>query len=349
MICSLVTCDCLLCGVPFCFCVVFSMPGLYEEVESALHEGDAMLHSPSALSASATPEPQPSSSSSPPRPPKLHPSYVLGPLTHEASSSTSPLESTPPTTDLLVTSSTSTTFHPRSSQRTTISSIKSFASSPLNPTGPTGSSAPSSFPSSPFNRSGSRASTHINRIASEESRALAFHHSLNHPPTRGSMILYKCVDLNTDEVLQPPTPSHLHRHSVLSISGDSIVSLSSDSKYPTRTIASERGLIAYAYDPSLDELGTATPAEDDFLHESDEKFPRQSGLFRVVSFRGVINIFALIALIAALLCLFVVYPVIRFYHDNARNILITFNARVNGSGQVGSMDFVNRRSQTFFS
>ena len=42
-----------------------------------------------------------------------------------------------------------------------------------------------------------------------------------------------------------PTPSHLHRESLISISDDSIVSLSLDSENPTRTMAPERGLIAY--------------------------------------------------------------------------------------------------------
>ena len=297
-------------------------------------------------STSTTPEPQPldSSSISPaiPQPAKQHSSYILGPLTHElASSSNSPLDFTTATPDLPFSSSSSGTFHPRS-QRTTASSLKSFASSPLKPPGPT---APSSFPSSPFNRSGSRTSTHINRIASEESRALAAHQSINR--SRGSMILYRCADFTTDDILQPPTPSHLHRNSILSISGDSIVSLSSDSKYPTTTIASDRGLIAYAYDPSLDELGSATPADDDYLHAPDEKYPQEPSLLPAISLRGIINVLTLVALMAALMCLFVVYPVIRFYHDNARNTLITFNTRINSTGQADIV-ILTRRSQIFF-
>lgn len=339
-----------------------SMPGssskIDEEVDfgatlfQAYHqEGDAVLQPPSTLknlssSTSTTPEPQPLDSFSPspaiPRPAKHHSSYILGPLTHEvASSSNSPLDFTPATPDLPFGSSSTGTFHPRS-QRTTVSSLKSFGSSPLKP--PFSTTAPSSFSPSPFNRSGSRTSTYINRIASEESRALAAaHQSLN--PSRGSMILYRCADFTTDDVLQPPTPSHLHRNSVLSISGDSIVSLSSDSKYPTRTIASDRGLIAYAYDPSLDELGSATPTEDDFLHVPDEKHPQQ---LPGMSLRGVYNVLTLVALLSALLCLFVVYPVIRFYHDNDRNVLITFNTRINSTGQADDFVILNQRSQIFF-
>lgn len=307
------------------------------------HEDVALstLKNPSS-STSTTPQPLDSFSTSPtiPRPAKHHSSYILGPLTHElASSSNSPLDFTPATPDLPFSSSSSGTFHPRS-QRTTVSSLKSFAPSPLKPPGPT---APSSFSPSPFNRSGSRTSTYINRIASEESRALAAHQSSNR--SRGSMILYRCTEFATEDVLQPPTPSHLHRNSVLSISGDSIVSLSSDSKYPTRTIASDRGLIAYAYDPSLDELGSATPTEDDYLHGPDEKHPQQ---LHTVSLRGVYNVLTLVALLSALLCLFVVYPVIRFYHDNNRNVLITFNTRINSTGQASDMVILNQRSQISF-
>jgi hypothetical protein len=297
-------------------------------------EGEAVLQPPSTpKNVSSTPEPPPlDPSPTIPRPTKHHSSYILGPLTHElASISNSPLDFTP---DLPFGSSSSGSFHPRS-QRTTASSLKSFASSPLKPPDP--STAPSSFTPLPFNRS--RTSTHINRIASEESRALAAHQSLN--PSRGSMILYRCADPTTDDVLQPPTPSHLHRDSVLSISGDSIVSLSSDSKYPTTIIASDRGLKAYAYDPFLDELGSA----DDYLHDGpDEKLPQQP---RLLSLRGIFNVLTLVTLLTALLCLFVVYPVISFYRDNTRNSLITFNSRINASGQADIV-ILNRRSRDFF-
>lgn len=284
-------------------------------------------------SSSTTPEPQPIDSDiiSParPRPAKEHSSYILGPLSHEHGSPSLDFSTAAPDLPL------SGTLLPRS-QRTTASSLKGFAPSPLKPLL---STAPSSFPSSPFNRSGSRASTNINRIASEESRALASHQSASR---HGSMILYRVSDFITDDVLLPPTPSHLHRESLISISGDSIVSLASDSKYPTRTIAPERGLIAYAYDPSEDELCSATPAGDDYLHDPEEKLPQQPRL----SLRGLINVLTLVALISALLCLFVVYPVIRFYQDNNRNILITFNTRINHTGQAS--DVLHRRSQFFF-
>ena len=115
----------------------------------------------------------------------------------------------------------------------------------------------------------------------------------------------------------------------------------------TTTIASDRGLIAYAFDPSLDELGLSTPADDDFLHNPDEKHPQQHGLLPI-SWRGVFNVLTLVALMAALLCLFVVYPVIRFYHDNDRNILITFNTRINHARQASNIVLLNRQSQFFF-
>jgi len=74
----------------------------------------------------------------------------------------------------------------------------------------------------------------------------------------------------------PPTMSHLNRSSVYSSSGDSIVSLSSDSKYPLPHLSMnggsgaqtpERGLVAYAYDP--DEDDGSDEDEYDWLHDPD--------------------------------------------------------------------------------
>ena len=302
---------------------------------------------PDILSTSTSPEPSSPILPSFPRPAK-HPSIGHEPFLSNfpptmIDSTTTTTTTTTANPDNTVSSSNSTGNVQVRSPRTTVSStIKSFPSSPLKPSGPT------SFAPTSYNRTGSRGSTFVNRIASEESRALASHHSISHSGSRGSMILYRCVDLThaPEETLLPPSRSHLNRHSILSISGDSIVSISSDSKYPTATIGSERGLIAYAYDPSLDELGT-TPAEDDYLHDSDKNIPQPPGLFSSVSFRGVFNVLSLVALISALMCLFVVYPVIRFYHDNTRNALITFNTKINGSGQA-SANIVDRRSQILF-
>jgi hypothetical protein len=104
-------------------------------------------------------------------------------------------------------------------------------------------------------------------------------------------------------------------------------------------LASERGLVAYAFDPFLDDQD---PNEEDPLHDPDGKVFKTSG--HRVSFRGLKNLTMLLVLLAGLLALFVFYPVFRFFHDNGRNILIVENTRINSTGQAVVVD-VNQRSQ----
>ncbi|KAF8148045.1 hypothetical protein B0H34DRAFT_273077 [Crassisporium funariophilum] len=304
-------------------------------------EREAMLQSAATTttsSPSTTPEPLATPSDLPParpRPPKKPTSHhTTGPAQHEASSSASPPQQHLESGGAVGEHGTlSNARSPRAS------SFKSFASSPLNP-------APAMFPS-PFARPGSRGSAYMNRLVSEESRAFANNspHTLSTSTSRGSMILYRRADgaaQPNEEGLLPPSFSHLNRNSVYSTSGDSIVSLGSDSKYPAGTIGSERGLIAYAYDPLMDELEPVT--EEDNLHDPDEKDPVSSAISSL-SWRGFLNIFTLVALVTALLCLFVVYPVTMAFADNGREFLITRNTRINSTGQAVPMSFDPRRSQ----
>ncbi|KAG5649990.1 hypothetical protein H0H81_001195 [Sphagnurus paluster] len=219
-------------------------------------------------------------------------------------------------------------------------SYRSVTSSPLNPAFPSG--PPSSHIFSPFARPGSRGSAHITRIPSEETRALAptSPFALNTASSRGSMILYRRVDA-ADDVLLPPTLPHANRNSTISTSGDSAVSLSSDSKYPAGMMMTpERGLIAYAWDPTIDDNEPAD--EEDILHDPDEKLVKVPG--RPLSWRGFKNISALVFLVVGLLCLFVVYPVVAFVHSSDRNALIVGNTRINATGQAVSYEF-DPRSQ----
>ncbi|KAG5644430.1 hypothetical protein DXG03_008525 [Asterophora parasitica] len=226
-----------------------------------------------------------------------------------------------------------------------VSSYKSIASSPLNPSFPSGpplSPGPLSPPIlSPFARPGSRGSAHITRIPSEDSRVLALGTpfamgSLNHQSSRGSMILYRRAE---EDFLQPPTLPHAgNRNSTISISGDSFVSLSSDSKYPAGIIMPERGLVAYAYDPSYDENEPLD--EEDNLHDPDSKLAKVAG--RPMSWRGVKNLSALVLMVAGLLALFVVYPVYLHYNDDGKMQLIVGNTRINSSGQASATDFDTR-------
>ncbi|KAF8960513.1 hypothetical protein BDZ97DRAFT_1922071 [Flammula alnicola] len=187
------------------------------------------------------------------------------------------------------------------------------------------------YPSSSFARPGSRGSNkYIQYIASEESRVLASGSgssslgfsglrgvgsgSINErgsPPinasstlqsnlhisgSRGSMILYR-ISASEDGALAMPPPglSHLNRNSTYSVSGDSIVSLDGDSKYPvvglmgtpkggtpgtpgtpvlsafgmrTPSVGDlnrpHGGLVAYAYDPDEDD---DDDDEDDWLYD----------------------------------------------------------------------------------
>lgn len=142
-----------------------------------------------------------------------------------------------------------------------------------------------------------------------------------------------------DETLLPPKPP-MHRNSMTSISGDSFVSISSDSKYPAGMMTPERGLVAYAYDPSMDEREPLD--EEDALHNPDEKLVKLSG--RSMSFRGFKNLAALVVLIGALLGLFIVYPVFLFSHNSGRDARIVGNTRINSSGQAFAAD-LDPRSQ----
>ncbi|KAG7090766.1 hypothetical protein E1B28_009851 [Marasmius oreades] len=267
-------------------------------------------------------------------------------------------------------------------------------SSPLNP-----NSTPRRPSSSYISH---RASfTHVLRIPSEESRALSTHipsASSSRPSTpsslscpavnnasnsslRGSMILYR---LAADELRAPSRTSSEHGRlvpprvrnsyhgasrnstismSAMSISGDSFVSLSSDSKYPISGSGSDRGLVPYAYEPDETDHSLFDDEDDgedwSFEDEYNEskwnekkrlsavpsnaahtptvpKEQTRSPLNRrnLYSSRGIINALGLILLLVGLLALFLIYPVATFYHDNGRNHRITINSRINATGQA---------------
>jgi hypothetical protein len=154
------------------------------------------------------------------------------------------------------------------------------------------------------------------------------------------MILYRlasdaeksAASLTTrDSQLLPPKITLNSRHSTLSESRSSVLSLDSkfgalshrDSAFPN----ARGGLVPYEYDPALDELDPVD--EEDMLHD-----PTAKGKFRQNTFpwRGILNVAVLAALISGLLALFVLYPVLVFYRDRARNLQIDGNIRINGTG-----------------
>ena len=194
------------------------------------------------------------------------------------------------------------------------STSSNFVSSPLNP------NAPHTIRSRPA----SRGSTYFNRIASEESQALTSFANL-HPGQRGSMVLYRLAGDDHGEYLLPPK-ALANRDSVASSSGDSIFSLSSDSKYPSG-MPSRGAFVPYAYDPDTDLKDEGD--EEDPLHTGDPDDKR--GTF--CSIRGFLNVGVLVILILALLTLFVCYPVLNFYTNLPRNTAIDGNVRINATGQ----------------
>lgn len=198
------------------------------------------------------------------------------------------------------------------------SQSNAFVSSPLNP----------HTAHALRSRPGSRGSTHFTRIASEESQALSSPYSSLNPMQRGSMVLYRLAT-DDNEMLMPPRNLQ-PRDSVASSSGDSIFSLSSDSKYPSGLAAGRGPFVPYAYDPDLD-MKDEGEDDDDFLADR----PERRLLF--CSIRGLLNVGVLILLIGALLALFVCYPVLEFFHNSSRNLATTANIRINATGQAPAL------------
>ena len=269
-----------------------------------------------------------------------------------------------------------------------LSSPKNLPSSPLKPqhAAPPNSNNLMPFPS-PFARPGDRGSHYFSRIASEEARVLGSAASPNAPPlaSGGSMILYRVADpfatfanpakdgtstpgaASEDGLLPPPNFSHRHRDSVYSTSGDSIVSLSSDSKYPLPASASQGSpFIAYAFDPQADD-DSIDDDEIDWLHDPEAaiaaKLASSGNLKRpaagaagggpggqtpaylmppsdsFLSSRGLLNVTMLILLIVACLSLFIAYPTVATIRDEGVNKLIAFNTRINSTGQAVDSNF----------
>jgi len=172
----------------------------------------------------------------------------------------------------------------------------------------------------------------ITRLPSDDSQALggAVSPFLTGGP-RANMVLYRLAAEDDTGALIPPPKFASQRDSVASSSGDSIFSLSSDSKYPSGvTYGTGRGLVPYAYDPAIDDK--EPPDEEDMLHDPQGKW--ESTFW---AWRGLINVGVLVILITGLLCLFIFYPVLTFIRNNARNLAIDGNIRINATGQAASL------------
>jgi len=172
----------------------------------------------------------------------------------------------------------------------------------------------------------------IPRVASEESQAFASQDPYA-PGHRGSMILYRLsaatsTDPKDTHLLQPPKNVLANRDSVWSTSGDSIFSLSSDSKYPYGAFK-HGALVPYAFDPDLEH--TNEPEEDDFLHDPEDARLRPPSRMNL---RAVLNVGSLFLLILGLMFLFIFYPAYHYLTAHEFSAAIVGNTLVNSTGQV---------------
>jgi hypothetical protein len=140
------------------------------------------------------------------------------------------------------------------------------------------------------------------------------------------MVLYRFAGEDEQGELLPPNALSDNRVSVASSSRDSIFSLSSYSKYPSGL--THGALVAYAYDPAADDK--EPPDAEDRLHDPDISDQKST----LLALRGLMNVGVLVLLITGLLCLFIFYPVLSFIRNNARNLAIDGNIRINGTGQA---------------
>ncbi|PCH38823.1 hypothetical protein WOLCODRAFT_167642 [Wolfiporia cocos MD-104 SS10] len=217
---------------------------------------------------------------------------------------------------------------------------RSFASSPLNPHPVPPGTAPIPLPPRAPRRPDPAP---IARIASEETHALA--HSPAGTP-RGSMVLYRLASpaelgfadpASAGALLAPP---RLVRDSVLSGASrdSSLFTLAADSKYPLNG-SSPRRLVPYAFDPLADAKGAPAEDEDEddwlFALDVDGGGPRAWA-----SWRGLVNVGMLTVVIVAILVLFISYPVITFYRNDALERGITEGVNVLNASAVALEDSV---------
>ncbi|KAH9937930.1 beta-glucan synthesis-associated [Amylocystis lapponica] len=200
-----------------------------------------------------------------------------------------------------------------------------YVSSPLNP---------NAAHSSPYLRphAANRLSATFTRVASEEAQALASPNSPLQPGMRGSMVLYRLASDDASDVLTPP-PIINNRDSVISSSGASVYTLSSDSKYPAGALTSARGgFVPYAFDPDLDSADTQD--DDDFLHQ-----PQSPDTRYCCSCRGIMNISMLLILVFSLLTLFIGYPVLTYYRGDSERQFLASTVSINATGQASLSRF----------
>ncbi|EED80246.1 predicted protein [Postia placenta Mad-698-R] len=164
----------------------------------------------------------------------------------------------------------------------------------------------------------------MRRIASDDTQALA-------SPSRGSMILYSLATGHddADSLPEPPRLSDNHKSS----SGEFVITLFYDSKYPAGSSTRQSAFIPYAFDPWADAKNE--PEDDDYLYAPG--YGDDHASYRVPSWRGLLNVTLLVSVITTLIALFICHPVVSFYRGDSYNRAINSNEAVNGTCQVKSI------------
>lgn len=128
---------------------------------------------------------------------------------------------------------------------------------------------------------------------------------------RSSMVLYDTL----------PPPQSILPH--ISSSSSSVRSSDRDSKYPGAKVNDK--MMPYVYAP----VGMQYTDDDD-----DDILGLELGQTKTFPWRGVVNVSVLFLIIAALLFVFIFYPIIVYYHHSPRTEAVVNNVQVNMTGQV---------------
>ncbi|KAG8936064.1 hypothetical protein FRC02_004689 [Tulasnella sp. 418] len=132
--------------------------------------------------------------------------------------------------------------------------------------------------------------------------------------------------------LSMPNPPH-NRFSTLSSVG-SVISLTSDSKYPSLYFPNSNtagGFLPYSDNPHID-YASPHADPDDALHDPEQRYKEKHPFF---NWRGLLNIAFVFGVICALVLLFAGYPVISYF--TREHTVLTVGNGVNATGQVADL------------
>ncbi|KAF8635101.1 hypothetical protein AX15_000540 [Amanita polypyramis BW_CC] len=147
-----------------------------------------------------------------------------------------------------------------------------------------------------------------------------------------------------ESVLFPNCQFHAPRSSTPSTSGESSLTLVSDTKYATALFSQGRGFIPFPFDLSL--IDNDCGDDDEGMTSNPNEKVMEVGNYSV-PWRGLGNVIALALMVCAILALFIIYPVCSFYHyscevaDRLDIAIVNTTASVNASDTNGQQEGVN--------